>query len=281
MKSVSKILIILGVIIVALFSTCEKEDVFNPQSESNAFLKCKTIYNSLFPNTIPRIYEYQYDDYGNLIKELYFEREDKHLTLYFTYEYNNNNQLVLKEIFSENFDIDESSYEVIVKYTYQYENNKLKKLIKYRKNPNQENNFYIHEVHSYKYLDDNLIEELIDYEQTGSQTKYLFQYDKNNNLIEKTEYLFYSDDIFKYVWKYDNYNRKIKEIKYCNNVEYRNTIFEFSDKKMINAKVYIGEDFEKEINYEYDNSGNLIQEKKEIKNPLSNEMPELIIYEYF
>lgn len=234
----------------------------------------------MFPNTIPRIYEYQYDDYGNLIKELYFEREDKHLTLYFTYEYNNNNQLVLKEFFSENFDIDESSYEVIVKYTYQYENNKLKKLIKYRKTPNQENIFYIHEVHSYKYLNDKLIEEVIDYEQTGSQSKYLFEYE-NNNLIKKTEYLFYSDDIFKYVWKYDNYNRKIKEIRYYNNVNYQNTIFEFSDKKMINAKVYIGEDFIKEINYKYDNRGNLIQEKKEIKNPLSNEMPELIIYEYF
>jgi len=256
---------------------CSKEDVFNPQSENNAFLKCKTIYNSLFPNTIPRFYEYQYDDYGNLIKELYFECEDKHLTLYFTYEYNNNNQLVLKEFFSENFDIDESSYEVIVKYTYQYENNKLKKLIKYRKTPNQENNFYIHEVHSYKYLNDKLIEEVIDYEQTGSQSKYLFEYE-NNNLIKKTRYLFYSDDIFKYVWKYDNYNRKIKEIRYCNNVEYQKTIFEFSDNKMINARVYNGEGFLEEINYEYDNSGNLILEKKEIKNPLCNGMPELIIY---
>jgi len=280
MKSVSKILIILGVIIVALFSTCEKGDIFNPQSENNAFLKRKTIYNSLFPNTIPLIYEYQYDDYGNLIKELNFEREDKHLARYFTYEYNNNNQLVLKEFFSENFDNDESSYEVIVKYTYQYENNKLKKQIKYRKTPNQENDFYIHEVHSYKYLNDNLTEEVIDYEQTGSQSKYLFEYE-NNNLIKKTRYLFYSDDIFKYVWKYDNYNRKIKEIKYCNNVEYQNTIFEFSDNKMINARVYNGEGFLEEINYEYDNSGNLIQEKKEIKNPLSNEMPELIIYEYY
>ena len=269
-----------SLVVVIALSACSKEDVFNPQSENNAFLKCKTIYNSLLPNTIPRIYEYQYDDYGNLIKELNFEREDKHLTRYFTYEYNNNNQLVLKEFFSENFDKDESSYEVIVKYTYQYENNKLKKLIKYRKTPNQENDFYIHEVHSYKYLNDNLIEEVIDYEQTGSQSKYLFEYE-NNNLIKKTEYLFYSDDIFEYVWKYDNYNRKIKEIRYCNNVEYQNTIFKFSDKKMINAKVYIGKDFIKEINYEYDNSGNLIQEKKEIKNSLSNEMPELIIYEYF
>ena len=269
-----------SLVVVIALSACSKEDIFNPQSENNALLKCKTIYNSLFPNTIPRIYEYQYDDYGNLIKELNFEREDKHLARYFTYEYNNNNQLVLKEFFSENFDKDESNYEVIVKYTYQYENNKLKKQIKYRKTQNQENNFYIHEVHSYKYLNDNLIEEVINYEQTGSQSKYLFEYE-NNNLIKKTRYLFYSDDIFKYVWKYDNYNRKIKEIRYCNNVEYQKTIFEFSDNKMINARVYNDEGFLEEINYEYDNSGNLILEKKEIKNPLCNGMPELIIYEYF
>ncbi len=259
---------------------CSKEDVFKPQSDNNALLKCKTIYNSLSPNTIPRIYEYQYDDYGNLLKELEFEREDKHLTRYFTYEFNNNNQLILKEFFSENFNNDESSYEIIVKYTYQYENNKLEKQIKYRKNSNQENDFYIHEVHTYKYLNDNLIEEIIDYEKTGSQSKYLLKY-KNNNLIEKTEHLFYSDDIFKYVWKYDLYNRKIKEIKYCNNVETQKTIFKFSDKKIINAKVYNGAGFLEEINYKYDNSGNLIQEKKEIKDPLSNGMPELIIYEYF
>ena len=259
---------------------CSKEDVFIPKSENNALLKWKTIYYSLSPNTIPFIYEYQYDDYGNLIKELNFERVDKHLTRYFTYEYNNSNQLVLKEFFSENFNNDESSYEVIVKYTYQYENNKLKMLIKYRKKPNQENNFYIHEVHSYKYLNDDLIEEVIDYEKTGSQSKYLFEYE-NNNLIKKTKYLFYSDDIFKYVYKYDFYNRKIKEIKYCNNIETQKTIFKFSDKKMINAKVYNGAGFLEEINYKYDNSGNLIQEKKEIKNPLSNGMPELIIYEYF
>lgn len=269
---------ILYLIFFALFS-CSKDEVFIPQSENNALLKCKTQYYSLLPNTTPLIYEYQYDDNNNLIKELNFESEDKHLSRYFTYEYDDKNQLVLKEFYSENFDNTESYYEVIVRYTYQYENNNLNKLIKYRKKPNQENDFYIHEIHSYKYLDDNLIEEVIDYEQTGSQTKYLFEYE-NNNLIKKTEYLFYSDDIFKYVWKYDNYNRKIKELRYCNNVETQKTIFEFSYNKM-NAKVYNSEDFIKEIYYEYDNSGNLIQEKKEIKNPLSNEMQELIIYEYF
>lgn len=269
---------ILYLIFLALFS-CSKDEVFIPQSENNALLKCKTQYYSLLPNTTPLIYEYQYDDNDNLIKELNFESEDKHLSRYFTYEYDDKNQLVLKEFYSENFDNTESYYEVIVKYTYQYENNKLNKLIKYRKNPKQENDFNIHEIHSYKYLDDNLIEEVIDYEQTGSQTKYLFEYE-NNNLIKKTEYLFYSDDIFKYVWKYDKYNRKIKELRYCNNVETQKTIFEFSYNKM-NAKVYNSGDFIKEIYYEYDNSGNLIQEKKEIKDPLSNEMQELIIYEYF
>ncbi|MCK4345895.1 MAG: hypothetical protein KAX05_11475 [Bacteroidales bacterium] len=259
---------------------CSKEDSQNPQCENNALLKTKTIYNSVSPNTVPSIFKYQYDDFGNLIKELNYEREDRHLTRYFTYEYNDKNQLIKKDFFSENFDKNESSYKVIVKYTYQYENNKLIKKTKYRKTPNQENDFYIHEVHSYKYSNDKLIEEIIDYKQTGSQSKYLFEY-KNNNLIKETQYLFYSDDIFKYVWVYDNYNRKIKEIRYCNNVENQETIFEYAVNKIINAKVYIGNDFIKEISYEYDSCGNLIQEKKEIKNPLSNEMPELIIYEYY
>jgi hypothetical protein len=57
--------------------------------------------------------------------------------------------------------------------------------------------------------------------------------------------------------------------------------FEYSENKIINTKVYSGNDFIKEISYEYDRFGNLIQERKEIKHPLSNEMPELIIYEYY
>ncbi len=274
-----KIKIVTICFIVLTFFSCSKDGIISPQLKSDALLKTKIVYYSLTKNTIPLIYEYQYDDANNLIKESNFEREDKHLTRYFTFEYNNNNQLELKKIFSENFKNNE--YEVIVKYEYKYIENQLESMTKYKKNGNSEDEYYIHEIHSYSYKSGNLIEELIDYEQTGSQSKYTFQYDGNGNLIIRTEKLFYSDDISDFRWKYDVNSNKIEEKIYCNNEETQKTIFEYSGINLIRAITYNAGKEMREITYLYDGGGNLIQEKKEIKDPLSNEMPEIILFEYY
>lgn len=270
---------IFSICIILLFFSCSEDDISNPQLNSDALLKSKTVYNSLTPNTVPLIYEYQYDASNNLIKESNFEGEDKHLARYSTFEYNNNNQLMLKNFFSENFE--NNDYEIIVKYVYEYSGEQLSSMTKYRKTANSENEFYIHEIHSYNYSSGRLLEEIIDYEQTGSQSKYTFQYDENGNLIKKTEHLFYSNDIFDYRWNYDENNNKIEEKRYCNNEETEKTIFEYLGTKLNKATTYNDETILREITYLYNDSGNLIQEKKEVKNPLSNEMPELILYEYY
>ncbi|MBN2523104.1 MAG: hypothetical protein JXB24_07495 [Bacteroidales bacterium] len=261
-----------------LFS-CNEDDLINPQKNSDALLKSKTLYYSLTQTTTPLITEYQYDSSGNLIKESDFEGEDKHLARYFAFEYNDNRQVILKNYFSEDFE--NNDYRIIVKYEYDYSGEQLNSMNKYRKKANTENEFYIHETHSYNYGSGRLLEENIDYEETGSQTKYEYQYDDRGNITKRTEYLFYSDDIFDYRWKYDENNNKIEEKRYCNNEEQVKIIFDYSGTQLDKESTINDGNIVREITYLYDDNGNLIQEKKVVKNPLSNEMPELIIYEYY
>lgn len=265
--------------IILLFFSCNEDDISNLHLKSDALLKSKTVYYSLSQNTIPLISEYKYDNSNNLIKKSDFEGKDKHLARYSTFEYNNKNLLELKNSFSENFE--NNNYEIIVKYEYEYVGEQLNSMTKYRKKAISENEFYIHEIHSYSYSSGKLIEKIIDYERTENQSKYTFQYDDSGNLIKKTENFFYNNDIFDYRWNYDEKNNKIEEKKYCNNEETEKTIFGYSGTKLNKAITYNEETVLKKITYLYDDSGNLIQEKKEIKNPLSNEMSELIIYEYY
>ncbi len=270
---------ILSICIILLFVSCSKDDIINPKLDSGALLKSKIRYISLTQSTTPFITEYQYDSSKNLIKESDFEREDKHLARYFTFEYNDNNQVILKNYYSENFD--NNNYEIIVKYEYEYSGEQLNSMTKYRKKANSENEFYIHQTHSYIYDAGKLLEEIIDFEKTGSQTKYEFQYDDRGNLIKRTEYLFYSDDIFDFMWKYDENNNKTEEKRYCNNEEQVKIVFDYSGTQLDKATTVSGDYVQREITYLYDDNGNLIQEKKEVKNPLSNEMSELILYEYY
>jgi len=271
--------LILSICIILFFVSCSKDNIINPQLNSGALLKSKTLYHSLTQSTTPLITEYQYDSSNNLIKKSDFAGEDKHLSTYFTFEYNNNGQMILRNFFSENFE--NNDYEIIVKYEYEYSGEQLNSMTKFRKKADPENEFYIHEIHSYNYNSDRLFEEIIDYEKTGSQSKYSFQYDESGNLIKRTEHLFYSDDTFDYRCKYDGNNNKIEEKRYCNNDEREKTIFEYSGTRLDKATTANEETIVREITYLYDNGENLIQEKKEVKNPLSNEMPELILYEYY
>ncbi len=83
------------------------------------------------------------------------------------------------------------------------------------------------------------------------------------------------------MWKYDENNNKTEEKRYCNNEEQVKIVFDYSGTQLDKATTVSGDYVQREITYLYDDNGNLIQEKKEVKNPLSNEMSELILYEYY
>ena len=270
---------IISICVFLFLISCSEDDTPNRELNSGALLKSKTFYASLTPTTIPMIIEYQYDSSDNLIKESCYTGEDQHLSSYYTYEYNSNNQLILENSFSQNRD--NNDFRIITKSEYEHLGEQLISLTQYRLKANSEDEFEIFKIHTYKYDSGRLSEEIIDYEQTANQSKNTYEYDENGNLIKKSQQLYYSDDIFDYRWRYDTYNNKIEEKRYCNDEEIQKTTFEYTKMQLNKATTFINGSLLKEITYTYDDSGILIEEKKEIKNLLSSESSGLIIYEYY